>query len=192
VGLRTTATILFGHVEQPVHWARHLLQLRRLQERTGGFTEFVPLPFVAEQTPLFLKGRSRGGPTLRETVLMHAVARLVLHPLLDNIQASWVKLGPDGMKLCLEAGANDYGGTLMDERISRAAGARHGEAMTPRAIESAIEALGRVPRQRGTLYDAVPDERRAQARRHDDSNARGQPAVSNSTAQRNVHEHALP
>ncbi|MCC6202292.1 MAG: 5-amino-6-(D-ribitylamino)uracil--L-tyrosine 4-hydroxyphenyl transferase CofH [Gammaproteobacteria bacterium] len=177
IGLRSTATILFGHVEQPLHWARHLLHLRRLQARTGGFTEFVPLPFVAEQTPLYLKGRSRGGPTLRETVLMHAVARLVLQPLLDNIQASWVKLGPEGMKLCLEAGANDYGGTLMDERISRAAGASHGEAMTRREIESAIRSLGRIPRQRGTLYDAVSDERRAQARRHGDSNARIQPTV---------------
>lgn len=195
IGLRSTATILFGHVEQPVHWARHLRHLRRLQEQTRSFTEFVPLPFVAEQTPLYLKGRSRGGPTLRETVLMHAVARLVLHPRLDNIQASWVKLGPEGMKLCLEAGANDYGGTLMDERISRAAGASHGEAMTPRAIESAIEALGRIPHQRGTLYDTVSDERRAQARCQYDSNARGLPVIditSQGTSQRDIHEHALP
>lgn len=164
LGLPTTATILFGHVERPVHWARHLLQLRRLQARCGGFTEFIPLPFVAEQTPLFLKGRSRAGATLREAVLMHAVARLVLHPLVPNVQASWVKMGRQGMALCLAAGVNDFGGTLMDESISRAAGAAHGQEMSPGEIEADIMACGRLPRQRTTLYGEVPAERRALAR----------------------------
>lgn len=160
LGIRSTATIMYGHIEQPVHWARHLLQLRRLQARTHGFTEFVPLPFVAEQTPMFLKGRSRAGATLREAVLMHAVARLVLHPLVPNIQASWVKMGPQGMALCLNAGANDFGGTLMDESISRSAGASHGQEMSPAQIETAIRGLGRMPRQRTTLYEDAPAERR--------------------------------
>lgn len=164
LGIRTTATIMFGHVERPVHWARHLLRVRRLQARTGGITEFVPLPFVAAETPIFLKGGARAGPTLRETLLMHAVARLVLHPLVANVQASWVKLGPKGMRLCLEAGANDFGGTLMDERISRAAGGTHGQEMSPARIERAIRALGRTPWQRTTLYAAAPAERREAAR----------------------------
>lgn len=165
LGIRSTATIMYGHIEQPVHWARHLLQLRRLQARTGGFTEFVPLPFVAAETPIFLKGRSRAGATLREAVLMHAVARLVLHPLVPNIQASWVKMGPEGIGLCLAAGANDFGGTLMDESISRAAGAAHGQEMTPRQIEAAIRDLARTPRQRTTLYTDAPEERRETVRR---------------------------
>ena len=159
LGIRSTATIMFGHVEQPIHWARHLLHLRRLQARTGGFTEFVPLPFVAAETPIFLKGRSRAGATLREAVLMHAVARLALHPLLPNIQSSWVKMGPEGIRLCLEAGANDFGGTLMDESISRAAGAAHGQQMSPQQIEQAIRSLGRTPRHRTTLYADAPEER---------------------------------
>ncbi len=165
---------MFGHVEQPVHWARHLLHLRRLQARSGGFTEFIPLPFVAEQTPLFIKGRSRAGATLRESLLMHAVARLVLHPLVPNIQASWVKMGRQGMALCLAAGANDFGGTLMDERISRAAGAAHGQEMSPREIEADIAACGRLPRQRSTLYGEVSAERRARA--SDGYRAQCQPA----------------
>jgi FO synthase len=152
IGLRSTATLMFGHVETPVHWARHLLHLRRLQARTGGFTEFVPLAFVALETPLFLKGRARAGATLREAVLMYAVARLVLHPLITNIQGSWVKLGRAGVGLCLNAGANDFGGTLMDESISRSAGASHGQEMTPSEIEASIRNLGRQPWQRTTLY----------------------------------------
>lgn len=184
VELRSTATIMFGHVDHPVHWARHLLHLRRLQARTGGFTEFVPLPFVAEQAPLFLKGRSRSGATLRESVLMHAVARLVLHPLVPNIQASWVKMGRAGVKLCLEAGANDFGGTLMDERISRAAGAAHGQEMAPDEIEADIRALGRSPRQRTTLYGEVPQERREQARWHYRPGRRGHLVQDNATETR--------
>ncbi len=162
VGLRSTATIMFGHVDRPVHWARHLLRLRALQSRTRGFTEFVPLPFVPMETPIYLKGRARGGPTLRETVLIHAVARLVLHPLIPNIQVSWVKLGEEGAKLCLRSGANDIGGTLMNETISRAAGASHGQEMPPAAIEQLIRSIVREPRPRTTLY-GIPSAARMQA-----------------------------
>ena len=152
LGFRTTATIMFGHMEQPEHWARHLLRIRALQAETGGFTEFVPLPFVHMEAPIYRKGRARRGPTFREAVLMHAVARLALHPLIPNIQASWVKMGPEGVKACLTAGANDLGGTLMNEIISRAAGAPHGQEMTPARMEQLIRSLGRKPRQRTTLY----------------------------------------
>ena len=159
VGLRTTATIMFGHVDRPVHWARHLLRLRDLQARTGGFTELVPLPFVPMETPLHLRGQCRLGPTFREAVLMHAVARLALHPLITNIQTSWVKMGPEGAKACLAAGANDLGGTLMNESITRAAGAVYGQEMPPEAMEDAIRALGRTPWQRTTLYAEAPPGR---------------------------------
>ncbi len=158
LGLRTTATIMFGHVERYEHWARHLLALRDLQAITGGFTEFVPLPFVAAEAPLFMKGRARRGPTLREAVLMHAVARLALHPLIPNIQTSWVKMGPEGAKLTLAAGANDLGGTLMNESISRAAGSEHGQEMPPEAMDALIRSMGREPRQRSTLYGTPPRE----------------------------------
>ncbi|MFO1302163.1 MAG: 5-amino-6-(D-ribitylamino)uracil--L-tyrosine 4-hydroxyphenyl transferase CofH [Burkholderiales bacterium] len=154
-GLRTTATIMFGHVERPEHWARHLLAIRTLQSRTGGFTEFVPLPFVAMEAPMFRKGRSRSGPTLREAVLMHAVARLALHPEVRNVQTSWVKMGPKGAVLCLQAGANDMGGTLMNESITRAAGAVHGQEMLPATLAKLIEGIGRRPAQRTTLYGDV-------------------------------------
>ncbi|MBM3573299.1 MAG: 7,8-didemethyl-8-hydroxy-5-deazariboflavin synthase subunit CofH, partial [Alphaproteobacteria bacterium] len=159
VGLRTTATIMFGHVEQPRHWARHLLRLRRLQARTGGFTEFVPLPFVPMETPIYLRGRARSGPTFREAVLMHAVARLVLHPRITSIQTSWVKLGPKGIAACLNAGANDVGGTLMNETITRAAGAVHGQEMPPESLDALIRSLGREPRQRTSLYGVPPAAR---------------------------------
>ena len=162
-GFRTTATIMFGHVDGPAHWARHLLRVRTLQARTGGFTEFVPLPFVHMESPLYLKGRARKGPTFREAVLMHAVARLALHPLIPNIQTSWVKMGPDGASACLRAGANDLGGTLMNETITRAAGAAHGQEMEPRRMEALIRAAGRVPRQRTTTYGDVDAERRRAA-----------------------------
>jgi FO synthase len=163
LGLRSTATIMFGHVDRPVHWARHLLRLRDLQARTGGFTEFVPLPFVHMEAPIYLKGRARQGPSFREAVLMHAVARLALHPVIANIQTSWVKMGPAGARACLRAGANDLGGTLMNETITRSAGAVHGQEMAPRRMEALIRALGREPRQRSTLYGPVPPERRAAA-----------------------------
>jgi FO synthase len=158
VGLRSTVTIMYGHVEGYRHWARHLLRVRALQQRTGGFTEFVPLPFVPMEAPMSLKGRSRLGPTWREALLMHAVARLALHPLISNIQTSWVKMGPEGAAACLEAGCNDLGGTLMNESISRAAGASFGQEMPPENMEALIRSLGRTPRQRTTLYrDAPPD-----------------------------------
>ncbi|MGB5148317.1 MAG: 5-amino-6-(D-ribitylamino)uracil--L-tyrosine 4-hydroxyphenyl transferase CofH [Porticoccaceae bacterium] len=156
LGLRSTATIMFGHLDRPEHWARHLLHIRDLQTRTGGFTEFVPLPFVHMEAPVYRRGGARGGPTLREAVLMHAVARLVLHPVITNIQTSWVKMGIEGAKACLRAGANDLGGTLMNESISRAAGAKHGQEMTAASMERLIRALGRVPRQRTTLYGDAP------------------------------------
>ena len=160
VGLRTTATIMFGHVDGPRHWARHLLRIRALQMRTGGFTEFVPLPFVPMETPIHLRGQCRLGPTFREAMLMHAVARLALHPVLPSIQASWVKMGPGGAAACLEAGANDLGGTLMNESITRAAGAAHGQEMPPEALEGIICAIGRTPWQRTTLYRAADAGRR--------------------------------
>jgi FO synthase len=160
VGLRATVTIMYGHVDRYEHWARHLLRVRGLQARTRGFTEFVPLPFVPMEAPMFLKGQARLGPTYREAILMHAVARLALHPLIPNIQASWVKLGSPGAAGCLNAGCNDLGGTLMNESISRAAGASFGQEMPPEAMEELIRSLGRTPRQRTTLYGDSPAERR--------------------------------
>ena len=177
LGIRSTATIMFGHVDQPAHWARHLLRLRRLQEDTGGFTEFVPLPFVPMEAPLYLRGGARAGPTLREALLMHAVARLALHPVLTHVQASWVKMGPGGMPLCLAAGADDFGGTLVDESISRAAGAAHGHVMSPAQIEQSIRACGRQPRQRETLYADAANERVLAARRAWAVKAAGAPAT---------------
>jgi FO synthase len=163
LGLRTTATIMYGHVEQPRHWARHLHLLRELQQRTGGFTEFVPLPFVHMEAPMYLKGRARPGPTFREALLMHAVARLALHPWLQNIQASWVKLGREGVAACLNAGCNDLGGTLMNETITRAAGAVHGQEWGPEAMIEFIESLGRQAWQRTTLYQHATAERTSAA-----------------------------
>ncbi len=158
VGYRTTATIMFGHVDTPRHWARHLIRIRDLQRRTGGFTEFVPLPFVHMEAPMALRGQARLGPTFREVRLMHAVARLALHPHIRSIQTSWVKLGAEGAKACLQGGANDLGGTLMNESISRAAGTQHGQEMPPAAMEALIHAIDRVPRQRSTAYGAVASE----------------------------------
>jgi FO synthase len=150
---------MFGSVEGPRSWARHLVAVRELQKRTGGFTELVPLPFVHMEAPIFLKGNARPGPTFREAVLMHAVARLALHPHIANIQTSWVKMGVAGAQACLQAGANDLGGTLMNESISRAAGAAHGQEMPPERMEDAIRSLGRTPRQRTTLYRSPAAER---------------------------------
>lgn len=163
VGLRTTATIMHGHLERPVHHARHLLHIRNQQEKTGGFTEFVPLPFVHMEAPIYLKGIARKGPTFRETVLLHAVARLALNPVIANIQTSWVKLGAGGAEACLSAGVNDLGGTLMNESISRAAGAAHGQEFAPADIRALVRELGRTPRQRSTLYGDVTSERRRAA-----------------------------
>jgi FO synthase len=152
VGLRSTATIMFGHVERPVHWARHLLAIRDLQAETGGFTEFVPLPFVHMEAPIWRRGLARSGPSYREALLMHAVARLVLHPLIPNIQASWVKLGGDGAVAALRAGANDLGGTLMDESITRAAGGRNGQLCDASRMAELAGQADRTVRQRSTLY----------------------------------------
>ena len=163
LGLRTTSTIMYGHVESPLNWARHLLVLRDLQAETGGITEFVPLPFVHMEAPMYLRGMARKGPTVREAVLMHAVSRLVLHPLIQNIQTSWVKMGPEGVSLCLQAGANDLGGTLMNESISRAAGTLHGQEFAPEQMEAVIGAIGRLPSMRDTVYGPVGNERRARS-----------------------------
>ncbi|SNS06036.1 FO synthase subunit 1 /FO synthase subunit 2 [Sphingomonas laterariae] len=149
-GIRTTATIMFGHVDDYCDWAIHLAALRDLQKRTGGFTEFVPLAFVAHEAPIYRRGGARPGPTPREAVLMHAVSRLVLG--FDNIQASWVKMGREGMRAALKAGANDLGGTLMNESITRAAGATHGQEMTATDMRSLAAGLGRTPVRRTTLY----------------------------------------
>jgi FO synthase len=159
-GLRSTATIMFGHVDGPRNWARHLLALRHLQAETGGFTEFVPLPFVHMEAPIALRGQARSGPTLEETLLVHALGRLALHPLVTNVQASWTKLGARGAALALAAGVNDLGGTLMNESISRAAGAEHGQEMPPERMEELIVSLGRLPRQRTTLYGRPDPGRR--------------------------------
>ena len=155
LGLSTTATIMFGHVDRYHHWAIHLLRILELQQRSGGITEFVPLSFVADEAPIYRRGQSRRGPTLRESVLMHAVSRLVLSPHIPNIQTSWVKMGLEGASLCLRAGANDIGGTLMNESITRAAGARHGQEMTADTLEKAIQSINRRPYQRNTFYDPI-------------------------------------
>src|SRR5438876_1495849 len=160
VGLGSNVTMMFGHVEQPLSWARHLIRAREQQRRSGGFTEFVPLPFVHMEAPMWLQGRARSGPTFGETLLVHAVARLALHPWITNVQVSWVKLGREGVAAALRAGVNDLGGTLMNESISRAAGAQHGQEFPPEAMEELIRAAGRIPRQRTTLYGEVADERR--------------------------------
>jgi len=185
VGLRSNVTLMFGHADTPRSWARHLLRAREQQRRSlaaspgsasadpgrgkaepcykqqgsGGFTEFVPLPFVPMEAPIFLQGRARRGPTFRETLLVHAVGRLALHPWITNVQASWVKLGPDGAREVLAAGVNDLGGTLMNESISRSAGAEYGQEMPPERMEALIRSAGRVPRQRTTLYGDPREER---------------------------------
>ena len=156
VGLRSNITIMFGSVEQPIHWARHLIRTRDLQKETGGFTEFVPLPFVHMASPIYLQRKARRGPTFRETVLMHAVGRIVYNGLIDNIQASWVKIGVPGVCQLLNAGVNDLGGTLMNENISRAAGASHGQGLEPDDFARIVDGLGRRLEQRTTLYGRVP------------------------------------
>jgi len=159
-GLRSNVTMMFGHVETPRSWARHLLRARDQQRRSGGFTEFVPLPFVHMEAPMWLRGRARSGPTFGETLLVHAIARLALHPWITNVQVSWVKLGREGVAAALRAGVNDLGGTLMNESISRSAGAQHGQEFPPEAMEELIRSAGRSPRQRTTLYGDVAAERR--------------------------------
>ncbi len=156
IGLRSNVTIMFGTIERPRSWARHLVRTRDLQRETGGFTEFVPLPFVHMASPIYLQRRARRGPTFRETLLMHAVGRIAYRGWISNIQASWVKMGAAGAVQALQAGVNDLGGTLMDENISRAAGASHGQLMDEEGFRSLVEPLGRRLEQRTTLYGRVP------------------------------------
>jgi len=157
VGLRSNVTIMFGAVEQPVHWARHMLRTRALQRETGGFTEFVPLPFVHMATPIFLRKMARRGPTFREALLLHAIGRIAYRGTIDSVQVSWVKMGVSGAQQLLQAGANDLGGTLMDENISRAAGAAHGQRMDHDDLLGITEPLGRRLVQRTTLYGRVAE-----------------------------------
>jgi len=152
LGIRSTSTMMYGHVETPEHWVRHLVLLREIQKRTGGFTEFVPLGFVPWNTALYKVGRARPGPTVEEHLKVHALARLLLRGWIENIQVSWVKLGRALSQLCLQAGANDYGGTLMEENISRLAGATAGEYLAPEEFQARIRELGRVPAERTTTY----------------------------------------
>ena len=158
LGIKTTATLMFGHTEKYQHIARHLIRIRDLQKITGGFTEFVPLPFVHMEAPVYRKGKARKGPSFREAMLMHAVSRLVLYPYIKNIQASWPKLGHAGVLASLYAGVNDLGGTLMNESITRAAGASHGQETSPEMMKKLILSVGKIPRQRSTAYE-LSDEK---------------------------------
>lgn len=151
-GIRSTSTMMYGHVESPEHWVDHILLLREIQSQTGGFTEFVPLGFVHQNTLLFHEGLSRPGPTLDEHVRVHALARVMLAGSIANLQVSWVKLTRETARLCLLAGANDYGGTLMEENISRLAGATSGEYLSPEQIDERVRECGRIPAQRNTTY----------------------------------------
>jgi FO synthase len=155
IGLKSNVTIMHGTVERPVHVANHLVRTRELQKRTGGFTEFVPLPFVHMATPIFIQGKARRGPTFREVLLMHAVGRIAYRDHIPNVQVSWVKCGVEGARQVLQAGANDLGGTLMDENISRAAGASHGQELDEAEFRSIVEPIGRRLVQRTTLYGRV-------------------------------------
>lgn len=157
LGLRSNVTIMFGSVEQPEHWIAHILATRQLQSRTGGFTEFIPLPFVHMASPVYLKRRARRGPTWREVVLMHAIGRIAYRGYIDNVQASWVKLGIPGVLQLLQGGVNDIGGTLMDENISRAAGAAHGQGMDPAGLVAELATTGRTLEQRSTMYQPLVD-----------------------------------
>ncbi len=165
LGIRTTSTMMYGHVDEPRHWVAHLRLLARIQDETGGFTEFVPLPFVHTMSPIYLAGVARPGPTLQENRAVHAMARLLLHGRISNIQASWVKLGPQGCQVMLQGGVNDLGGSLMEETISRMAGSAHGSRKSVSELEQIAQALGRPVRQRTTEYGEVTPERYAAARR---------------------------
>ena len=156
VGLRSSATMMYGHVDHPRHWVQHLRTLARIQDETGGFTEFVPLPFVHHSSPIYLAGVARPGPTLRDNLAVHALARIMLHGRIDNIQTSWVKLGVEGTRAMLRAGCNDLGGTLMEETISRMAGSEHGSAKTVEELNEIVDGIGRPLRQRTTTYGHAP------------------------------------
>ncbi|AYY12080.1 7,8-didemethyl-8-hydroxy-5-deazariboflavin synthase [Actinobacteria bacterium YIM 96077] len=164
LGLRSSSTMMYGHVDAPHHWVAHLRLLARLQDETGGFTEFVALPFVHHNSPIYLAGVARPGPTVQENRAVHAMARLLLHGRIDNIQCSWVKLGIEGCRQVLQGGVNDLGGTLMEETISRMAGSEHGSRKTISQLEEIVEPLGRHARQRSTTYGEVSEERRRAAR----------------------------
>jgi FO synthase len=155
LGIRSSSTIMFGHVDAPPHWVAHIRRLDRIQADTGGFTEFVPLPFVHQNAPIYLAGKARPGATFEESLRMHAVARILLDGSIDNVQVSWVKLGVEACQAILRAGANDFGGTLMEETISRMAGAEWGIEMTPDRFDDAILQIGRVPKVRTTTYEPV-------------------------------------
>jgi FO synthase len=144
--------MMYGHVDNPRHWVAHLRVLSRIQDETGGFTEFVPLPFVHTSAPIYLAGVARPGPSLRDNLAVHAVARILLHERIPNIQTSWVKLGVEGTRAMLRAGANDLGGTLMEETISRMAGSEHGSAKTVAELREIGEGIGRPLRERTTTY----------------------------------------
>ena len=165
IGLPTTSTMMYGHVDQPHHWVAHLRLLARLQEESGGFTEFVPLPFVHTSAPLYLAGVARPGPTIRDNRAVHALSRLLLHGRIDHVQCSWVKLGPEQCHQVLAGGVDDLGGTLMEETISRMAGSQHGSRKSVEDLETMVRATGRTPRQRTTTYGTVADERWQAARR---------------------------
>ncbi len=168
VGLRSSSTMMYGHVDNPAHWLGHFRTLARIQDQTGGFTEFVALPFIHTNAPIYLAGVARPGPTTRENRAVHAMARILLHGRIDNIQCSWVKLGVDGCRQVLQGGVNDLGGTLMEETISRMAGSQHGSAKTAAQLEEIVGGLpGRTVRQRNTAYGLVTDERRAASRNFD-------------------------
>ena len=155
MGLPTTCTMMYGHVDHPSHWVAHLQTLADIQRETGGFTEFVPLPFVHQSSPIYLAGVARPGPTVRDNLAVHAVARIMLHGLIDNIQCSWVKLGPDQCLRVLGGGVNDLGGTLMEETISRMAGSTYGSRRERAELEAMAHAAGRPARQRTTTYGRV-------------------------------------
>lgn len=156
VGLRSSSTMMYGHVDNPSHWVGHLNVLKKIQDKTGGFTEFVPLPFVHQSSPLYLAGASRPGPTNRDNRAVHALARIMLHGRIDNIQTSWVKLGITGTQAMLNGGANDLGGTLMEETISRMAGSQNGSEKTVAELHEIADGIGRPVRQRTTTYGPAP------------------------------------
>ena len=155
LGIRSSATIMYGHVDAPPHWIAHLRRIRAIQEDTGGFTEFVPLPFVHQNAPIYLAGKARPGATPSENRRLHAMARIMLGGAIDNIQVSWVKLGIEGSLAMLRAGCNDFGGTLTEETISRMAGASHGIRKEPAEFHDAIRSIDRIPARRTTLYDRI-------------------------------------
>jgi FO synthase len=157
LGIRSSSTIMYGHVDAPPHWVFHIRRIAQIQADTGGFTEFVPLPFVHRNAPIFLAGAARPGPTFDDTLRMHAVARILFDGVIHNIQVSWVKLGVGACQRILQAGANDFGGTLMEETISRMAGAEWGIEMTPERFDDAIRAIGRIPAVRTTTYERAAD-----------------------------------